>query len=487
MTLPHGWAVTSLEDICAPVLKVLPSADPDSSFRYIDISSIDNRRHAIVSPQTLFGRDAPSRARQSVRAGDVLFSTVRTYLENIALVPSELDGSVASTGFCVLRPADGIAPKFIFYGVLRLEFLNGLAPQQRGTSYPAVRDTDVKAMPFPLAPTAEQPRIVAAIEEQISRIDAGVEALQLARRNLERMRAAVLHAAVTGRLVSPEPDDEPTEIVLKRALAARREALARTGRAYFEPAAPNLDGAPDLPASWTWASLDALAEIVGGVTKDAKREMAPSLVEVPYLRVANVQRGYLDLTEIATIRVPRDRVGQLRLLPGDILFTEGGDRDKLGRGWIWEGQIDPCIHQNHIFRARLYSAQIDPRFVSWHGNTFGQAWFVTAGKQTTNLASVSLNKLKRLPVPVPPPSEQRRIVSEVERQTSLIENLSQMVEMSLHRAGVLRSSVLQAAFEGRLVARDPLDEPASSLLERITGDRVADDFKRHRPLRRSRR
>ena len=179
--------------------------------------------------------------------------------------------------------------------------------------------------PVLLPPLPEQGRIVAAIEEQFSRLDAAEQLLRSARRHAGRMRASAL-AAVT-------------------------------------------------PADCKWTTLGEIAEIVGGVTKDSKRQADPSFVEMPYLRVANVQRGYLDLREVTTIRVPPEKAKALRLEPGDILFNEGGDRDKLGRGWIWQGEIDDCIHQNHVFRARLLTNDADPKYVSLHGNTFGQQWF----------------------------------------------------------------------------------------------------------------
>ena len=116
-----------------------------------------------------------------------------------------------------------------------------------------------------------------------------------------------------------------------------------------------------IPASWAWTTLGEIAEVVGGVTKDTKKQSDPALPEMPYLRVANVQRGYLDLREITKIRVPESTLAKLRLLPGDVLLNEGGDRDKLGRGWVWDGQIPNCIHQNHVFRARLPEETASPQ------------------------------------------------------------------------------------------------------------------------------
>src|SRR5690349_7635001 len=105
---------------------------------------------------------------------------------------------------------------------------------------------------------------------------------------------------------------------------------------------------PSIPSSWAWTTLGEIAEVVGGVTKDTKKQSDPALPLVPYLRVANVQRGRIDLRSVAEIRVPSATAERLRLRPGDVLLNEGGDRDKLGRGWIWEGQLSECIHQNHV-------------------------------------------------------------------------------------------------------------------------------------------
>ena len=175
---------------------------------------------------------------------------------------------------------------------------------------------------------------------------------------------------------------------------------------------------------------------------------------VPYLRVANVQRGFLDLSEIKEIEAPEADIKELRLMPNDILFNEGGDRDKLGRGWVWEGQISECIHQNHVFRARLYSADVSPKLISWWGNSFGQTYFLREGKQTTNLASVNLTKLSEFPVPIPPSAEQKHIVLEVERRFSVIEELETQVTVNLQRADRFCQSILQRAFEGKLLNRN---------------------------------
>jgi type I restriction enzyme S subunit len=210
-----------------------------------------------------------------------------------------------------------------------------------------------------------------------------------------------------------------------------------------------------------------IAEIGSGISVSQNRHVE-NPVELPYLRVANVLRGHLDLGEIKTILVEKDRVPNYLLHVGDILFNEGGDRDKLGRGWVWEGQIPKCVHQNHVFRARLIDPSlINGKLVSHWGNTFGQPFFIKHGKQTTNLASINRTVLGMLPVPIAPIEEQAEILREVEHRLSAADRLAAALEQQLARTAATRKSLLSEAFAGRLVPQQPSDESASVLLERF--------------------
>jgi|SRR5579875_1266084 len=205
-----------------------------------------------------------------------------------------------------------------------------------------------------------------------------------------------------------------------------------------------------IPASWVWTTLGEIAEVVGGVTKDTKKQSDLALPQVPYLRVANVQRGYLDLREIAQIRVSEATLSKLRLLPGDVLLNEGGDRDKLGRGWVWEGQIPNCIHQNHVFRARLAKNAVHPRFLALFINGPARHWFDQNAKQSVNLASISLSRIKQLPVPLPSLPEQHRIVAILEEHLSRLDAGGSLVEYSATRSTRLRGTILDVAAQGTL-------------------------------------
>lgn len=379
---------------------------------------------------------------------------------------------------------------FLYYGTLT----NSLAPHYTGTTIKHLTGAGLAQVEFPIPPLAEQQRIVAKIEEIFSALDAGVAALERAKSNLKRYRAAVVKAGIEGTLTKTwragHPQTEPASKLLERTLAERRrrwevEQLAKYAAAereppknwkekYVEPIPLNSAGLPELPEGWCWAPLDSLARVIGGITKDQKKASQPGMREVPYLRVANVQRGWLDLTDMKTIPASSEDIAELRLVPGDVLFTEGGDRDKLGRGWVWKGEIEECIHQNHIFRGRLFSDEMQPSFLSHHGNAFGKEWFVKAGKQTTNLASINLGILRRFPIPVPPIAEQVEIVTTLEEKLSEIAAAETVVDHSLLRAARLRQSILRQAFEGKLVPQDPTNPPISEeLLERVRQEKQA--------------
>jgi len=167
------------------------------------------------------------------------------------------------------------------------------------------------------------------------------------------------------------------------------------------------------------------------------------------------------------------QIEKLTLKRGDVLLNEGGDRDKLGRGWVWDGQIETCVHQNHVFRARLHDSDLDPRLVAWHANSYGRNWFARNGKQSVNLASVSLSTIKQFPVPIPPEDEQEQLVADLLERLEQLRRLRAGVERATARSTNLRRELLAAAFRGYLVDQDPTDEPADVLLARIRSEREA--------------
>ena len=197
--------------------------------------------------------------------------------------------------------------------------------------------------------------------------------------------------------------------------------------------------------------LNDVCKIIGGVTK-GKDLKGKASIHLPYLRVANVQDGYLDLRQIKTIEVLPSDKEKYQLLLGDILYTEGGDKDKLGRGTIWKNEIKDCIHQNHIFRARPLTKDINSKYIAYFSQTrAAKNYFFKHGKQTTNLASINLTILSNLPLPLCAIKEQQLIVDELESKLTVCDKIEETISHSLQQAETLRQSILKKAFEGKLI------------------------------------
>lgn len=205
----------------------------------------------------------------------------------------------------------------------------------------------------------------------------------------------------------------------------------------------------EVPAHWQVKRLKFLGDVRSGIAK-GKDHGDRETVSLPYLRVANVQDGYLDLSEVLDIEVEAHEVERFLLKKGDVLMNEGGDNDKLGRGTVWEGQIDPCVHQNHVFAVRLYDPQLAEwvaRFTSTHA---ARAYFYSRSKQSTNLASINQSNVRELPVPLPPEAERRQILEEVRRSSSANTDLVAHVADHIGRLLEYRASLISAAVTGQL-------------------------------------
>lgn len=196
------------------------------------------------------------------------------------------------------------------------------------------------------------------------------------------------------------------------------------------------------PTHWVEKALDQCATIQTGVSKGRKTN-EEELVSVPYLRVANVQDGYLDLSEIKEIQVRPQEVARYALQPGDVLLTEGGDFDKLGRGFVWNGELPECIHQNHVFAVRVDQSQLDPHFFAYQAQSpHGKQYFLSVAHKTTNLACINTTKLKAFPVRVPPLSEQQEIV----RILSIIKRAISAQECIIQTTTELKQALMQKLF-----------------------------------------
>lgn len=200
-----------------------------------------------------------------------------------------------------------------------------------------------------------------------------------------------------------------------------------------------------IPKGWDVISLDSVAQIQTGAAKSSK--LTGELIELPYLRVANVQDGFLDLKEIKIIKIPKNKSNRYLLQPNDVLVNEGGDFDKLGRGSIWSGQITPCAHQNHVFVVRPNIKKLSPKFFNHlSGSEYGKKYYMGCAKQTTNLASINSSQLKQFPILLPSLKEQEDICRALD---SVDQNISN-IQLKLSQHNNLKKALMQDLLTGKV-------------------------------------
>jgi len=434
---PDSWAWTTLGQITEVVDKAQPRNNPKSSFIYIDISSIDNALNKIVEPKEYKGKDAPSRARQLVKADDILFSTVRVYLKNIALVEEKYDGQIASTGFCVIRLLPPIDPRFIFYYVITQTVIESLSKLQRGTSYPAVRNGDVFSQAIPIPPAAEQKRIVSKINALFSRLEVGVKSLSASKVKTEQYGSSLLRGAFRGDLT------------------------ARWRKSNHYPPVQHSGSAPEsLPGSWEWRKIGDVAEVASGSTPSTT-EKDHFGGDFPWLTPADltdfqgkfIERGARNLT-----RKGLDSCSA-RLLPvGTVLFSS---RAPIGYVAIARNPIST----NQGFKNLILNEGVFNEYVFYYLK--GNKQLAESFASGTTFLELSASRMKKIPIPIPPLPEQEKIVEALDRKLSVIEATQRDIERSMIETNRFRESILNRAFTGQLVAQDPKDEPAEELLQRI--------------------
>jgi type I restriction enzyme S subunit len=438
--------VKTFGDLTAPKVEQSgPGADGE--FVYVDISSIDNQAKRIVEPKRLASDAAPSRARQCLRAGDVLVSMTRPNLNAVAIVPTELDGAIGSTGFHVLRATEGVDQRWLFYAVQSFAFVKAMCDVVQGALYPAVRPKDIRDYALEPPSLHRQREIVAEIDKQFSRLDEAVANLQRVKANLKRYKAAVLKAAVEGRLVETEASIarregrgyETGEQLLRRVLVDRKTNWAGKGK-YVEPAMPDLGSLPALPEGWIWATAEAVCAPV----VDCHNKTAPYVNSgIPLVRTTNIRDGQLLMEGMRFVDQSTYEFWSRRCppAPGDVLFTREAP---MGEACIVPAGMTVCLGQRTmlmrpspaITASFLLAALMSPVIADLIDR-------VAVGSGVKHLR---VGDVERLPIPLPPMAEQLRIVAELDRLLSVQKTVEAEVDANLQRAQSLRQSVLQFAF-----------------------------------------
>ncbi|EBE0577261.1 restriction endonuclease subunit S, partial [Salmonella enterica] len=439
--LPAGWEWIKISEIGHD----WGQKTPDEDFTYIDVGSINKEYGIIEEPSILSAKDAPSRARKIVQKGTVIYSTVRPYLLNIAIIESAFSPEpIASTAFAIIHPYTAMNANFIYYYLRSPVFINYVESCQTGVAYPAINDKQFFSGIIAVPPSSEQARITKKIKELMSlcdqleqhsltsldahqqlvetllttltdsqnadeltenwaRISEHFDTLFTTEPSIEALKQTILQLAVMGKLVPQDPNDEPASELLKR-IAQEKAQLVKDGKIKKQKPLPPISDEEkpfELPDGWEWCLFEDVVDIQSGITKG--RNLANrKLISIPYLRVANVQRGYLDLSEVKEIDIPEEEKDKYHVIKGDLLITEGGDWDTVGRTTVWchDWYI---ANQNHVFKGRVIGQDIDPYWLETYMNSpYSRDYFASASKQTTNLASINKTQLRGCPVAIPP-------------------------------------------------------------------------------------
>ncbi len=416
--VPSNWNMTKFrylfsesdEKIEAEIVGKMLSV---SGYRGIEIKEYDDENRRRLDEDLIGYR--------IVRVGQLVVNSM--WLNYAGLGVSDFEGHVSPAYRCY-SIAEGLNLRFVhhllrsgIYVLAYKQLLKGIRPNSLQMSR-----EDLMSFPILVPSLSEQAIIAAFLDRETAKIDElVVEQRRLMELLKEKRQAVISHAVTQG---------------LNPAAAIKPSGIEWLG---------------DVPEHWEVIPLKRIADINTGVAK-GKDHSGQNTISVAYLRVANVQDGYLDLDDVVTIEIPEKDLERYSLRPGDVLMNEGGDFDKLGRGHIWEGQIDPCITQNHVFAVR-------PRKVSseWlntiTGSDFAKFYFMMRANQSTNLASISSTNLMKLPVILPPADEQQTILSFVTENTLLFDTLITEAKRTIDLLQERRTALISAAVTGQIDVR----------------------------------
>ena len=387
------WPIVPLGDFVAKKSSsVNPAMFPGEVFDLYSIPAFDAGQ-----PDVCAGSEIGS-AKQVVQPNDVLLSRIVPHIRRAWVVGESQDRRLIASGEWIVFRSPQIRPGYLRYFLIGDSFHTQFMQTVSGVGGSLLRAkaTEVAKIKIPVPPLAEQERIVKLLDE-------GDE--------LRRLRA--------------QADRRTADLIP----SLFHEMFGENAKK------PHVR-----------VKLEQIAKVVSGVAKGRKfNGRLP--VEVPYLRVANVQAGHLDLSEIKTIQALPEEVEELALRKGDVLLTEGGDFDKLGRGAMLEEELPNCIHQNHVFRVRVEQSKLDPvYFAKFLLTGEARGYFLGCAKRTTNLASINMTQLRALPVLLPPLPQQKEFAARV----SDIRAMQAEQAASCRRLDDLFHSMLHRTFQGEL-------------------------------------
>jgi len=480
--LPEGWAWARLSD----VTENFGQKQPDKQFTYIDVASID-QSIGVISNETniLMPSEAPSRARKIVKKGCVIYSTIRPYLLNVAVVDKDIEPeAIVSTAFAVMNPLGGITPTYLFYYLRSQPFINYVESRMVGLAYPAINDEKLFKGILPVPPLAEQHRIVARVDELFSQLEAlSKVAIQvregrkqvgqamlhqlgnaaspgdlerswsrIARHfgdvfsdgsNVKTLRQTILQLAVQGKLVPQDPTDEPADVLLERIKAEKK--LKK--EAPLEPI--TAEEIPyNLPEGWVWCRGEEIADIID--PQPSHRTPSEVFGGIPYIGMGDIEKdGSIDLHNSRKVSedVLIEHRARYSLRSGDFIFGKIGT---VGKPVLLPAPYNYTLSANVI----LIQPKLNPLYLFYFlTSPIIEALLRNSSRVTTH-AAFGIKRARLLPVAVPPLEEQNQIVAKVESLLGLCDQLEVTISQSEEQAGKLLQAVVRDAVNAEKEVQD---------------------------------
>ncbi|WP_175511580.1 restriction endonuclease subunit S [Alicyclobacillus macrosporangiidus] len=418
--VPEGWKFVRLDSVFDLVRNTIRQKDMiEKTVFHYSIPSVQDYGDGRIE-----SGDEISSDKFLLSGGELIVSKLNPRKATVLLTKPQGIPIVASTEFVVLRPK-AIHPKYALYLYLShwvREKISSVV-QSATKSHQRANPSEIYKLWTPLPNLDEQVQIASFLDHETAKLDQLVEKKQRLIELLQEYRQALITQAVTKGL---------------------------------DPNVPMKDsGIPwlgEVPAHWQIVRLKFIAEVRSGVTK-GRDLTGKETVELPYLRVANVQDGYLDLSDVATIPVMKSEIPRYSLRKGDVLMNEGGDFDKLGRGTRWNGEIEPCLHQNHVFAVRPHDIDYSDWINLYTSSEPAKRYFILKSKQTTNLASISSTNIQELQIPFPDKAERDEILEYVSSVTKKLDRLVSVIEHQVDLLREYRQALITAAVTGQIDVR----------------------------------
>ena len=426
--VPSHWVGKRLRDCvegCSNGVWGDESDGGDDDIPVIRVADFDRESRQVVEYETVRKVDCSQRESRALIPGDMLIEkSGGGEQQPVGMVVSYLgpEGAVCSNFVARMRSREGVVSRFMVYlhAYLYASRVTGISVKQT-TGIQNLNSTAYLSEACFVPPPDEQQAIADYLDAETARIDNLIREKEELIGLLREARSSRISGLVSGDGLSGNPTNNPW--------------------------------APHLPQGWELKRLKHLAQVRSGLAKGKDNGSNPT-VELPYLRVANVQEGSLDLREISIMPVELDAVERFSLQEGDVLMNEGGDYDKVGRGAVWTGEIAPCLHQNHVFAVRPIDRDLSEWLAAITQTQYAKFYFMNNAKQSTNLASISQSSVKELPILLPPKKQREALLKKLGAELAAFDNLITHTQEEITLLKELRAATIADAVLGRVDVRD---------------------------------